>query len=54
VTEFAKRYLAQPLSLIIVGKGSDFLEALKNTTPNVRVIEQKDLDLSQPGLAKTK
>ena len=52
VTDFAKKELATEASLIIVGKASAFLDALKKTTPDVRVIEQKDLDLNQPNLTK--
>ena len=54
VTDFAKKYLAQPTSLIIVGKAGDFLEPLRKTFPNVKVIEQKDLDLNQANLTKAK
>ena len=41
-------------SLVIVGKSSDFLDALKKARPEVRVIEQKDLDLNQASLTRTK
>jgi zinc protease len=54
VTDFAKKYLAQRTSLVIVGKAGDFLAALKKTFPEVKVIEQKDLDLNRAGLVKTK
>ena len=54
VTGFAKKYLARPMSLVIVGKSSDFLDALKKARPEVRVIEQKDLDLNQASLTRTK
>ncbi|MGI8958130.1 MAG: M16 family metallopeptidase [Chthoniobacterales bacterium] len=54
VTDFAKKYLAQPNSLIIVGKAGDFLEPLKKSFPEVKVIEQKDLDLNQASLTKAK
>ncbi|MEO5718059.1 MAG: insulinase family protein, partial [Chthoniobacterales bacterium] len=54
VTNFAKKYLAEPTSLIIVGKAGDFLEPLKKTFPGVKVIEQKDLDLNQASLSKAK
>ena len=53
-TDFAKKYLAQPTSLIIVGKADEFLEPLKKNYPEVRVIEQKDLDLNQASLTKAK
>ncbi len=54
VTDFAKKYLSEPTSLIIVGKAGDFLEALKKNFPGVKVIEQKDLDLNQANLTKAK
>ena len=54
VTDFAKKYLAQPTSLVIVGKAADFLEALKKNFPEVKVIEQKDLDLNRADLVKAK
>jgi zinc protease len=52
VTDFAKKYLAQRTSLVIVGKAGDFLAALKKTFPEVKVIEQKDLDLNRADLVK--
>lgn len=52
VTGFAKKYLAQPISLIVVGKASDFLEPLKKSFPAVKVIEQKDLDLNRADLTR--
>jgi zinc protease len=52
VTEFARKYLATPTSLVIVGKAGDFLDALKKTFPDVKVIEQKDLDLNRADLVK--
>jgi phospholipid N-methyltransferase len=54
VTGFARKYLAEPMSLVIVGKSSDFLGALKKARPEVRVIGQKDLDLNQASLTRTK
>ena len=54
VTAFAKSDLAQPVSTVIVGKGPEFLEALKRVAPDARVIEQKDLDLNRPELVKKK
>jgi zinc protease len=54
VTGFARKYLAEPMSLVIVGKSSDFLDALKKARPEVRVIGQKDLDLNQASLTRTK
>jgi zinc protease len=52
VTDFAKKYLAQPNSLVIVGKAADFLEALKKNVLKVRVIEQKNLDLNRAELTR--
>ncbi len=54
VTAFAQGYLAQPTSLVIVGKAADFIEPLKKSFPSVKVIEQKDLDLNQADLTKVK
>jgi len=54
VTAFAKKELTTKASLIIVGKASAFLEPLKKNVPDVRLIEQKDLDLNQPDLTKAK
>ncbi len=54
VTAFAKTDLATASSTIVVGKAADFLEALKKTWPETRVIEQKNLDLNRPDLVKDK
>ena len=54
VTDFARQYLAQPTSLIVVGQASAFLDSLKKSMADVKVIEQKNLDLNQPGLTKAK
>ena len=54
VTAFARKYLATPTSLVIVGRASAFLDPLKKTTPDVKVIEQKDLDLNRADLVKAK
>ena len=54
MTDFAKKDLATRTSLVIVGKATAFLEALKKDVPDVRVIEQKNLDLNQPDLTKAK
>ena len=54
VTEFARKYLATPTSLVIVGKASAFLDALRKVYPDVKVIEQKDLDLNRADLVKVK
>ncbi len=53
VAAFATKYLTKPTTLVIVGKAADFLEALKKTTPDVKVIEQKDLDLNRADLTKS-
>ena len=54
VTEFAKKYLATPTSLVIVGQAGAFLDALKKAYPEVEVIEQKNLDLNRADLVKAK
>jgi len=54
VTEFARKYLATPTSLIIVGQAKAFLEPLKKAYPDVKVIAQKDLDLNRADLTKPK
>ncbi len=54
VADFASKYLAKPASLIIVGKASAFEEALKKKVPDVKVIEQKNLDLNKADLTKAK
>jgi zinc protease len=54
VADFAKKYLAQPVSLVIIGQGSAFLEALKKTASDVKVIPAKDLDLNRPDLVRQK
>ncbi|MGH8092577.1 MAG: M16 family metallopeptidase [Chthoniobacterales bacterium] len=52
VTAFAKKYLAQPISLVVVGKASAFLDALKKSVPDLKVIEQKNLDLNRANLTR--
>ena len=54
VTSFARKYLATPTSLVIVGQTRAFLDALKKAYPEVMVIEQKDLDLNRADLIKAK
>ncbi len=54
VTAFATKYFGTPPSLIIVGKASEFLEALKKNFADVNVISQSDLDLNRPDLTKPK
>jgi len=52
VNEFAGKYFETTPSLIIVGKSSEFLEALKKDFPDVKVIPQKNLDLNRADLKK--
>lgn len=54
VTQFARKYLATPTSLIIAGQAHAFLDALKKNLSDVKVIEQKDLDLNRADLTKLK
>jgi zinc protease len=54
VTAFATKYFTSPASLVIIGKASDFLEALKKKVSDVHVIEQNDLDLDRADLVKRK
>ena len=54
VTEFARKYLATPTSLIIAGQARAFLEPLKKAYPDVKVIAQNDLDLNRADLTKRK
>lgn len=52
VARFAKEHLGTPASLIVVGKASEFIEALKKGLPDVRVIAASDLDLNRAELTK--
>ena len=52
VTAFAKKYLAQPISLIIVGKAAEFAKPLRKNFPNAKLIEEKNLDLNAASLTK--
>ena len=54
VTQFAQRYLVQPMSLIIIGQANAFLDSLKKTVPEVKVIPAQELDLNQPDLVRQK
>ena len=54
VSEFASKYFESPASLIIVGKGAEFLDSLKKDFPEVKVIPQKELDLNRADLTKPK
>jgi zinc protease len=54
VTTFAKKEMATAASLVVVGKASDFLDALKKQVGDVKVIEQKELDLNSADLVKPK
>ena len=51
---FAKKYLAQPMSQVIIGKASAFLEPLKKIAPNAKVIPASELDLNRPDLVRQK
>jgi zinc protease len=54
VTAFTEKYLSAPLSLVVVGKGSAFIDSLKKDSPETRVIGQPDLDLNRADLVKPK
>jgi zinc protease len=54
VTEFARKNLATPTSLVFVGQAGAFLDALKKACPEVKVIAQKDLDLNRADLVRAK
>ena len=54
VSAFAAKYFDTPASLIVVGKAPEFLEALKKSFPDVKVIPQSDLDLNRTDLTKVK
>jgi zinc protease len=48
---FGARYITQP-TVVVVGKASAFLPALREKYPNLEVIPFKDLDLQSPSLRK--
>jgi zinc protease len=54
VTAFATKYFDAVPSLIIVGKAAAFLEPLKKSFPEVRVIPVPELDLNRAELTKSK
>ena len=54
VTAFAEKYLVPPSSLVIVGKASAFVDPLKKTFAEMRVIPQSNLDLNRADLVKPK
>jgi phospholipid N-methyltransferase len=54
VTTFADKYLVTSSSLVIVGKGSAFVETLKKSFSETRVIPQSNLDLNRADLEKHK
>lgn len=54
VSAFATKYFDSPPSLIIIGKASAFLDALKKDFPEVKVIPQPELDLNRADLTKPK
>ena len=54
VSAFAAKYFDSLPSLIVVGKATDFLESLKKSYPQTRVIPQNELDLNRADLVKVK
>ena len=52
VTAFTEKYLTAPLSLVVVGKASAFIDSLKKNSPATRVIAQPELDLNRADLVK--
>jgi len=54
VTAFAGKYLVTSSSLVVVGKASAFLESLKKSFSETRVIPQSKLDLNRADLVKQK
>lgn len=54
VAAFAAKYFEPQQSLIIIGKAADFLEPLKKTFPDVKVIPVPELDLNRADLTKAK
>lgn len=54
VSAFAQKYFDGPMSLIIVGKAPEFLEALKKDFADVKVIPEPELDLNRADLTKPK
>ena len=54
VTAFAAKYFDTPLSLIIIGKASDFIEPLRKDFTDVKVIPVPELDLNRADLTKAK
>src|SRR4051812_13083758 len=54
VTAFVAKYFEAPQSLIIIGKAAAFMEPLKKTFPEVKVIPVPELDLNRADLAKAK
>jgi zinc protease len=54
VTAFAAKYFDTPLSLIIIGKASDFIEPLRKDFRDVKVIPVPELDLNRADLTKAK
>jgi zinc protease len=54
VSAFAMKYFDTPPSLIVVGKAPEFLEALKQSFQDIKVIPQTELDLNRTDLTKVK
>jgi zinc protease len=51
---FARKYFSQPPGLVIVGKGSAFIDTLRKDWKDVEVISQPELDLNRAELVKVK
>src|SRR3954462_1361806 len=54
VTAFVAKYFEAPQSLIIIGKAAAFMEPLKKTFPEVKLIPVPELDLNRADLTKAK
>ena len=54
VSAFAAKYFETTPSIIIAGKAPDFLEPLKKSHPEIKVIPQAELDLNRADLVKAK
>ena len=54
VSAFAAKYFDTPPSLIIIGKAADFIEPLKKSFTDVKVIPMPELDLNRAELTKAK
>ena len=54
VTAFVAKYFEGPQSLIIIGKAGAFLDPLKNSYPDAKIIAVPELDLNRADLTKAK